>query len=119
MKARSSFLLPACTPRQPGDSAPDPVPSAGCIAWKAAGGKCRNISSWSVTSRTPSVALASSGSAAAGSSAATRAPASASSAPASFSHSSVDWCTTWKSSSSRWIICSGGRWSSSSASVRM
>ncbi len=47
-----------------------------------------------------------------------RAIASSVSKTASLSHSSDDWCTVWKSASSRWIISSGVFCSSSSSSVR-
>ena len=49
---------------------------------------------------------------------ATRRVASSTSFQASFSHSSDDWCTVWKSSSSRWTHSSAVFCSASSSSVR-
>ncbi|OLE20081.1 MAG: hypothetical protein AUG49_26205 [Catenulispora sp. 13_1_20CM_3_70_7] len=106
-------------PRQPGDSKPEPLPSTVRISWKSHGDRCRSIRSWSVISSTASAARASSSTAGSSSSARIRASASASSAPASFSHSSVDWCTTWNSSSSRCTRSSGPRCSDNNAPVRM
>ena len=89
------------------------------MAWKSAGDRCRNISSWSVTSRIPNVARVSSDSVTASSPTRSRVTASANSAAMSFSHNSVDWCTTWKSNSSRCIISSGRRCRASSVFSRM
>lgn len=89
------------------------------MVWKSQGESRRIISSWSVASRTPSRARSSSRTAVSKEPSPISRVLSVSSWQASLSHSSVDWCTTWKSSSSRWMTSSGRRWRDSRVSVRM
>ncbi len=113
------WRLCRCTDRHPGESAPEPWPSTVLMVWKSQGDRCRIISSWSVTSTTPSEARPSRRMAVSRLSTPTQWAASATSEQASFNHSSVDWCTTWNSSSSRCTTSSALRCKDSKASVRM
>ena len=104
--------------RQPGESKPLPWPSALRSSWYSQGESRSSTCSASVTRITQWFARPSRRTASTRSSAAMRAIASSVSNTASLSQSSDDWCTVWKSASSRCIISSGVFCSASSSSVR-